>query len=121
MEKPFENPKNFKKDGDCHIWQGRIDKDGYGAIKDNGKNSTIHQYMYKRFKGEIPERKEVLHTCRVRTCANPKHLYLGTHKENMRDVSLHNQLQKLKDGEPTTKDFVRLIDELRNKVLLWVK
>lgn len=38
----------------------------------------------------IPDGKYILHKCDIRNCVNPNHLYIGTHRDNMRDmVSRH--------------------------------
>jgi hypothetical protein len=80
---------NTKKiSGGCWEWKGTILKCGYGVTKDYDKQKTniyVHRLSYKVFKGEIPEKLLVLHTCDNRRCVNPKHLWLGTHYDNNQD------------------------------------
>ena len=42
-------------------------------------------------KAAIPSGMHVLHSCDNRRCCNPHHLRLGTHKENMSDMSLRKR------------------------------
>lgn len=58
------------------------DNAGYGQYK----NQRAHIVMYKKHKGEIPKGMHVRHICDNKLCCNPKHLILGTHKDNMQDA-----------------------------------
>lgn len=70
-------------------WTGAKNKDGYGQIKILGKQVGAHVVSYQLFKGDIPAGAFVLHTCDEPDCVNPEHLYLGSHKDNMRDRMAH--------------------------------
>lgn len=69
----------------CWIWMGGTSH-GYGHIKINGKTKKVHRVMWELTNGPIPEGIFVLHTCDIPECANPDHLFLGTHTDNMRDM-----------------------------------
>jgi len=81
--------KKVHKGGDdeCWIWQGRIDKNGYGRIdlSRQDKNRLAHRLSYTLTHGSIPDGLDILHQCDNPACVNPSHLFPGTHKQNMED------------------------------------
>lgn len=74
----------------CWLWQGRRTWKGYGCI--GSESNRAHRIYFQRFVGSIPSGMQVLHRCDVKHCVNPKHLYLGTHADNMKDASNRGQL-----------------------------
>ena len=72
----------------CWLWLGSVSPDGYGRVIIGGKKVLAHRVAWEQVRGPIPQGMCVCHKCDTPACVNPSHLWLGTHTENMRDMSL---------------------------------
>ena len=68
----------------CWLWTGHI-SDGYGKVGYNNKVWGVHRLVLDDYRG-LPLKMYALHTCDVRSCANPLHLYAVTQKQNVQDM-----------------------------------
>ena len=74
-----------KQDQGCWLWLG-AHRNGYGAIKHDGKVLSPHVVSYAIHHGDIPPGKIICHTCDNRLCVSPDHLYAGDLSDNARDM-----------------------------------
>lgn len=72
-------------EGECWVWKKKT-KNPYGSIDIDGKHLLVHRVVWKLVNGPVPEGLDVLHTCDNPPCCNPKHLFVGTAKDNVRDM-----------------------------------
>ena len=108
---------------DCIEWPLSKDKDGYGWDKlyINGKNKTIkaHRTSYLIFHGDIPETLQVCHSCDNPSCINPKHLWLGTCKQNIEDRDRKGHLNITPSWEANIKRSKITQDDVNNMRALY--
>lgn len=95
----------------CWLFDGGVDKDGYGKIKVKGVTWRAHRYAYCLEHGEIPDDMLVCHTCDVPSCINPAHMFLGTNADNLADMAVKGKYRNnaemrnyCPNGHPRTED-----------------
>ena len=80
--KRFAAKLNVSAEGECLLWAGGINTDGYGVFHLRGKTVRAHRAAYEHWKMPIPTGLQIDHLCRVRDCVNPDHLEPVTQSEN---------------------------------------
>ena len=75
-----------KNENGCLIWEGSRHTQGYGLIGFKGKNASVHRLVFALEHGRsLDSLQHICHTCDEPPCANPAHLFEGTHQDNMAD------------------------------------
>ena len=88
MDKPTLEERFFakvNKTETCWLWTASKHPKGYGHF--GGPQLRAHRMSWVIHHGSIPEGLQVLHKCDNPSCVNPKHLFLGTNLDNMRDCA----------------------------------
>jgi hypothetical protein len=71
----------------CLLWLGAVCKSGYGRIASSSGGSPVlaHRIAYECAHGPIG-RRHLCHRCDTPSCVNPEHLFVGTQRDNIRDM-----------------------------------
>lgn len=84
----------------CWVWQGELDRDGYGRFWAGGRKWLAHRFSYELHCGPVPEGLNVLHECDNRPCCNWDHLRAGTQRENLQDAKERGRLRSGPGSNP---------------------
>lgn len=82
---------DIRGEDDCWEWMGSYRSNGYGQYGLNGENIIAHRMAYELRYGPIGKMENgkslhVCHKCDNPKCCNPNHLFLGTPRDNVRDM-----------------------------------
>lgn len=70
----------------CWNWRGAVFPNGYGRMRLRGRRLMPHRVAAELWLG-LPKDSPslVLHRCDNHACFNPKHLFIGTQRDNLVD------------------------------------
>jgi hypothetical protein len=72
----------------CLIWQGSTSKNGYPQTVYRNKGCRVHRKMFELTNNvSLTPDLDACHSCDVRRCVEPSHIWAGTRKQNMLDCS----------------------------------
>ena len=107
-------PKVAKQPDGCWIWQAAIRPNGYGHLAASRRGIPplkAHRVAYELTYGPIPAGMLVCHTCDVRACCNPAHLFLGTQRDNNLD-----KVRKGRESRPNAKLTPAQVKAIRERL-----
>ena len=102
----------------CWEWQGATCEDGYGKAYLNSKNTLAHRVSWGLTNGPIPNGLHVLHKCDNPPCCNPKHLFLGTQGDNIRDMFAKGRKDSRGSANSNAKLTETQVKEIRSSYAL---
>jgi hypothetical protein len=91
--------KYTKGPAGCWIWKGVTT--GYGTFR----GQAAHRVAWQIEHGLIPDGMMVLHRCDNPPCVNPKHLFLGTARDNAQDARSKGRVAKQEPTDNTRRAF----------------
>jgi predicted XRE-type DNA-binding protein len=104
-----------KGEDECWLWTSCI-RNNYGNFSVKNKTLRPHRIIYELTYDKIPDGMFVCHKCDIPLCCNPKHLFLGTHTDNMQDMvkkgRLPSQIGEKSHTAKLSEESVRKIREL---------
>ncbi len=116
LEERFWEKVDKKGEDECWNWNASRMAGGYGKFKYNGETVGAHRISWILHHNNIPEDIQVLHRCDNRKCVNPKHLFLGTHQDNMKDMENKNRCYMSRgEKNPNSKLTWDEVNKIRNE------
>ena len=104
------------RSGECWLWTGMRNENGYGYFWIRGKQIGAHRLSYC-IANDIPFSSDVyvMHKCDNPPCVKPGHLVRSTHKENMMDAGAKGKMGTSQPGSnnPAAKLTEKDIPEIR--------
>lgn len=105
-------------EGDCFVFTGARDPNGYGRIGLTGIQKTVlaHRVVAAHHLGESD--RHVLHSCDNPPCVRIEHLRYGTDAENVRDAMERGRTRGLFKARLSDADVAAIRADVRKQVII---
>lgn len=113
--------RNVNKTSSCWLWEGSMGPNGYGRVVRNKKNIRDHRFSYTIFKGPIPKGLLVCHSCDIKLCVKPDHLWAGTSHDNIQDAYNKGSKMGFRSMGPSRKLTANNVIEMRSSYIPRIK
>ena len=129
----YPAPTEVPGGGICRLWQGAIDRDGYGVLTGRGtwipdgsghgsnadrvgtnhhRKLRAHRWVWEMANGPIPPGMVIRHKCDNRLCFRLSHLELGTVAENNADSAQRGHAGATLKSAPSELEIIRELHAL---------
>lgn len=92
-----DHPAPTPQPSPCVLWQGRVDRYGYGVYShhDKTRSTKVHRYIWELFLGRrLAPSEVVMHKCDNRACYSLLHTEIGTIALNNADARRKGRASK---------------------------
>lgn len=93
-----------EKTDSCWNWTGRVSR-GYSVFTIGKLTILGHRYIYRHFKGDIPDGLTIDHLCKNKLCVNPDHLEPVTMRENLARSNSISSVNRAKTHCPNNHPY----------------
>lgn len=92
----------------CWNWICGLEKKGYAIMQFDKRQFRVSRLSAYAFNGfDTKSNKFICHSCDNKKCINPKHLFAGTHQDNMNDAKSKNRFS---NGENHHQSKINAVD-----------
>lgn len=96
---------------DCWHWRAKKGLNQYGHFRSTHLKRSLGAHAFSFFLANDYVPPEVMHTCDVRSCVNPRHLRAGTRKLNMADMIAKGRAPKIERPKGVEHHAAKLTED----------